>query len=133
MAISPLDPIAAETHDALATTGNAAPTLDLDKRGYQIFPTLSPGDVKQMLRFGQQRTYQDGEPVIEAGKTCYGLMLVLKGALAMYRTNGLNKPMLFTTHTVGQFAGEVAQLSGRAPLANGYAVGATDVLVVPPE
>jgi len=136
MAISPLDPIAAETHDALASTATAAasaPTLDLEKRGYQIFPTLSPGDIKHMLRFGQARTYQDGEPVIEAGKTCYGLMLVLKGAITMYRTNGLDDPLLFITHTVGQFAGEVAQLSGRSPLANGYAAGTTEVLVVPPE
>ncbi|KQQ46429.1 thioredoxin reductase [Duganella sp. Leaf126] len=112
---------------------SAASALDLDKRGHQIYPTLSDADIDQMRSFGHACSYRDGAPVIEAGTTCYGLMLVLAGAIAMYRSNGLDEPSLFVTYRAGQFAGEVAQLSGRPPLANGYAVGATDVLVVPPE
>ncbi|MET0321550.1 MAG: FAD-dependent oxidoreductase [Duganella sp.] len=133
MAITPHDMLSEETHDALSASDAPAPTLDLAKRGYQIYPTLNEADVKLMQRFGTARSYADGEPVIVAGKTCYGLMLVLDGAIAMYRSDGLNEPTHFITYRAGQFAGEVAQLSGRAPLANAYAVGPSEMLVVPPE
>jgi thioredoxin reductase (NADPH) len=133
MANSPLEILSAETHDALSAATARAPTLDLEKRGYQIYPTLHAADIAAMERFGTARSYAHGEAVIVAGKTCYGLMLVLHGAIAMYRTDGLNEPTHFITYRAGQFAGEVAQLSGRAPLANGYAEGPSEVLVVPPE
>ena len=129
---SPLELLSEETH-AYDHAPAPAPTLDLEKRAYQVFPTLEPEDIKHMLRFGHTRSVTDGTAVIEAGKSCYGLMLVLRGAIAMYREDGLNGPERFITHGPGQFAGEVAQLAGRSPLASGYAVGDTEVLVVPPE
>ncbi|MET0265875.1 MAG: FAD-dependent oxidoreductase [Duganella sp.] len=129
MATSPL----AQLSDASPEAQVTPHTLDVEQRAHQIFPVLSPTDVKHMLRFGQPRNYADGEAVLQPGKTGHGLMLVLRGAIAMYRVNGLDAPTRFVTHTVGQFAGEVAQLSGGAPLAYGNAEGDTEILVIPPE
>jgi len=111
----------------------AALPADLESRRHQMFPTLSDGDIKHMLRFGHVRHFSDGEKIAEAGKSSYGMLLVLKGGVAITRFDGLGNTSYITTHTPGQFSGEVAQLSGRPALGNANAVGEVEVLVIPPE
>ena len=106
---------------------------DLESRRHQMFPTLSEGDIKHMRRFGHVRHFSDGEKIAEAGKSSYGMLLVLKGGVAITRFDGLGNISYITTHTPGQFSGEVAQLSGRPALGNANAVGEVEVLVIPPE
>ncbi|GJI98775.1 thioredoxin reductase [Duganella caerulea] len=129
MAITPLELLPEYTPDE--------PTpqlpLDLEQRRHQIFPVLSAADIKHMHRFGHVRHYSDGEMIFEAGKTGFGLMLVIQGGIEVSRYDGLGNTAYITTHTPGQFGGEVAQLSGRPSLGNGKAVGATEVLVLPSE
>jgi thioredoxin reductase (NADPH) len=110
-----------------------APTLDLERRRHQIFPTLSEADIKHMMRFGHVRHFKNGEMIFEAGKTSFGLMLVLQGGIKVTRYDGLGNSSYITTHMPGQFSGEVAQLSGRPSLGNGEADGDVEVLVVPSE
>src|SRR5471032_956441 len=102
-------------------------------RSHQMFPVLSPADVKRMLRFGHVRHFEDGQSLFKAGVTSFGLMLVLQGRIAVSRYDGLGNTSPITEHGPGQFSGEVAQLSGRPSLGNGMAVGAVEVLVVPSE
>jgi thioredoxin reductase (NADPH) len=109
------------------------PLIDVEQRRHQIFPTLSAVDVKHMMRFGHVRHFSDGDMIFEAGKTSFGLMLVLKGGIVVSRYDGLGNTSYITTHTRGQFSGEVAQLSGRPSLGNGVAEGDVEVLVVPSE
>jgi thioredoxin reductase (NADPH) len=129
MATTSLELLPEETPDS----PTPMPTIDLEKRRHQIFPTLSEIDVKHMMRFGHVRHFQDGDMIFEAGKTSFGLMLVLKGGIAVTRYDGLGNTSYITTHLPGQFSGEVAQLSGRPSLGNGQADGDVEVLVVPSE
>ncbi|MYM85105.1 FAD-dependent oxidoreductase [Duganella sp. FT50W] len=108
-------------------------TLDLEQRHHQIFPTLSAADIRRMQRFGHVQHFDDGQMIFEAGKTSFGLMLVLKGGIDVSRYDGLGNTAYVTTHQPGQFSGEVAQLSGRPALGNGRARGEVEVLVVPSE
>lgn len=106
---------------------------NLEQRQHQMFPTLSAADVRHMQRFGHVACFRDGDMIFEAGKTSFGLMLVLKGGIRVDRYDGLGNTSYVTTHQVGQFSGEVAQLSGRPSLGNGHAVGEVEVLVLPSE
>jgi thioredoxin reductase (NADPH) len=128
MSTSPLEMLP----DSTPETPAALPA-DLESRRHQMFPTLSDADIKHMLRFGHVRHFSDGEKIAEAGKSSYGMLLVLKGGVAISRFDGLGNTSYITTHTAGQFSGEVAQLSGRPALGNAHAVGEVEVLVVPPE
>lgn len=105
----------------------------LEQRQHQMFPTLSAADIRHMQRFGHVACFRDGDMIFEAGKTSFGLMLVLKGGIRVDRYDGLGNTSYVTTHQVGQFSGEVAQLSGRPSLGNGHAVGEVEVLVLPSE
>ncbi|RZT04503.1 thioredoxin reductase (NADPH) [Duganella sp. CF402] len=129
MATSPSDLLPELTPDepSLATAHN------LEQRHHQMFPTLNAADIRHMQRFGHVACFRDGEMIFEAGKTSFGLMLVLKGGIRVERYDGLGNSSYVTTHQVGQFSGEVAQLSGRPSLGNGYAVDEVEVLVVPSE
>ena len=109
------------------------PLVDIEQRRHQIFPTLSAADIRHMHRFGRVHRFRDGEMVFEAGKTSFGLMLVLAGGISVCRHDGLGNTFPITVHTPGQFSGEVSQLSGRPSLANGQAVGEVEVLELPAE
>ncbi|MBA5690017.1 FAD-dependent oxidoreductase [Rugamonas apoptosis] len=129
MAATTLDFTPDNPQDDTVATGK----LDIESRRHQIFPVLSAADIKRMRRFGHVRHFADGERVFEAGRTSFGLMLVLAGRIAVSRYDGLGNTSLITEHGPGQFSGEVAQLSGRPSLGNGTAIGAVEVLVVPSE
>ena len=109
------------------------PMLDVESRRHQIFPVLSARDMRHMQPFGHRRHYHDGDMVFEAGRSTFGLMLVMKGKIAVSRYVGMGNTEFITEHGPGQFSGEVSQLSGRPSLGNGRAVGEVEVLAVPPE
>ncbi|CAN7499934.1 FAD-dependent oxidoreductase [Pseudoduganella sp. LjRoot289] len=98
-----------------------------------MFPTLSEAEIKRMHRFGTVRHFRDGERLLEAGRTAFGMHVVLKGKIAISRYDGLGNTSLITMHTPGQFGAEVGQLSDRPSLVNGDAVGDVEVLVIPSE
>src|SRR5471030_2473220 len=115
------------------TVGMTPSELNRNTRSHQIFPVLSPADIKRMQRFGHVRHFEDGQQLFKAGVTTFGLMLVLRGRIAVSRYDGLGNTSPITEHSPGQFSGEVAQLSGRPSLGNGIAIGAVEVLVLPSE
>jgi thioredoxin reductase (NADPH) len=129
MATSPADLLPELTPDEPSPSA----IHNLEQRTHQIFPTLSATDIRHMQRFGHVMCFKNGEMIFEAGKTSFGLILVLKGGIEVNRYDGLGNTSYVTTHTPGQFSGEVAQLSGRPSLGNGHAVGEVEALVVPSE
>lgn len=129
MATTPMELLPEDTPDEPTPLPNST----LANRNHQLFPVLSEIDIKHMRRFGHVRHFRDGDMIFEAGKTSFGLMLVLQGGIEVSRYDGLGNTSHITTHTPGQFSGEVAQLSGRPSLGNGKALGAVEVLVVPSE
>jgi thioredoxin reductase (NADPH) len=106
---------------------------DLETRGHQIFPVLAADDIRRLRRFAVARRWHDGETVFRACVDSPGMVVVLAGHLSCSRTDALGKRVEVVEYGPGQFSGEVAQLSGRPPLADGVAVGELDTLVLDAE
>jgi thioredoxin reductase (NADPH) len=103
------------------------------ERAAQAFPLLTPEQIERIARFGNRRRWQDGELMFEAGKPGPGMFVVLQGAVAVTRRDGLDNDAPVTVQGVGQFLAEVGQLSGKPALVDGRAAGEVEALLVSPE
>ena len=110
-----------------------AGALDIESRRHQIFPVLSCDEIRRMQRFGHACCFRDGSLMFEAGRSSFGMLVVLSGQVAISRNDGMGNAIPVTLHGAGHFTSEVAQLSGRPALANGHAVGNVEALVLSPE
>lgn len=109
----------------------AASLGSLASRRHQMFPKLNEHEIRRLHRFGTVRHFRDGERLYEAGRTNFGMMVVLKGKVAISRYDGLGNTSPIVEHGPGEFGAEVGQLSGRPSLVNGDAVGDVEVLAIP--
>ncbi len=106
---------------------------DLEARRAQMYFTLSEAEIARLARIAERRVFQDGELMFEAGKVPGGMLVVLSGAVAVYRHDVLGRVVDMGTRGAGHFLAEVGQLmGGRAPL-NGRASGPVDSLFIPAE
>jgi thioredoxin reductase (NADPH) len=119
--------------ESLVPDSEARAAIDLATRSHQIYPVLSADDIGRMRRFGTCRTWPDGATVFRACVDSPGMVVVLAGRLLCSRTDALGKRVEVVEYGPGQFSGEVAQLSGRPPLADGVAVGDLEALVLDAE
>ncbi|WP_296945259.1 FAD-dependent oxidoreductase [uncultured Massilia sp.] len=119
--------------EALLADSAPRSQVDLATRGHQIYPVLGADDIRRVRRFAVERRWHDGETVFRALVDSPGMVLVLEGALCCSRTDALGKRVEVNVYQPGQFSGEVAQLSGRPPLADGVAEGELRALVLDPE
>jgi len=96
---------------------------DAGARDYQIFPTLNVHQLETAKRFasGEPRRFAPGEVIFSIGDRSAPAWLVLDGSMNSFRHDGLAGEAPITTHRVGQFSGEVSQLSGRPSLAGARA------------
>lgn len=78
----------------------------------QIFPTLTPAQIRRIAPHGDMRTMQPGEVIIEQGDRNVAFFVVVSGEVEILRPSG-NVETLITIHGPGQFTGEVNNLSGR--------------------
>ncbi|MDQ0136924.1 thioredoxin reductase (NADPH) [Neorhizobium galegae] len=92
-------------------------------RDYQMFPALDPHQMAAARRFadGASRHFEPGETIFDIGEKHTPAWLVLDGSIDVFRHDGLTGEVPVTAHTIGQFSGEVSQLSGRPSLAGGRA------------
>jgi thioredoxin reductase (NADPH) len=110
----------------------AAPTRSIiDTRGDQMFPTLEPGEIERMRRFGELRRYGTGEALARVGEVGLGVLVVLAGAVEILRRDEAGRSQPIVTHLPGAFMGELAQLSGRPALVDAIARKPVEVLVIP--
>ncbi|MES2151072.1 MAG: FAD-dependent oxidoreductase [Pseudomonadota bacterium] len=105
----------------------------LASRLHQLNPTLSAAEIARLRRFGSVRHWNDGATIFQAGVDRPGLVVTLSGNVRISRCDGLGKVEHITEHGVGEFTGEVAQLSGRPALVNAHAQGAVEALVIEAE
>jgi len=115
------------TIDRLNATAYAFP------RHEQTFPTLTPHEIERMRRFGELRSYRDGEALFETGKPGPGMFVVLSGSVAITQRDGLGHVTPIIDQGEGQFLAEIGQLSGRAALVDGHADGDVETLLLPPD
>jgi thioredoxin reductase (NADPH) len=99
----------------------------------QTYPTLTARDIERLRRFGETKRYADRQSLFEVGKATAGMFVVLSGHVCITQRDGLGHVTPVVEQGPGQFLAEVGQLSGRAPLVDGYAEGEVEVLVIPPE
>jgi len=102
-------------------------------RHEQTFPTLAHHEIERMRRFGELRTYRDGEALFETGKVGPGMFVVLSGTVAITQRDGLGHVTPVIDQGVGQFLAEIGQLSGRVALVDGHAEGDVETLLIPPD
>ncbi len=108
-----------------------SPTLEA--RRAQMFPTLTPGEIARMQRFGTVRRYADGERLFETGKPSPGMFVILSGSIRATRHDGLGHEVPLIEQGVGGFTAEVGQLSGKPAFVDGFAQGEVEALLIPPE
>src|SRR5438132_11058759 len=99
----------------------------------QTFPALTLQEIARMRRFGEVRSYKDGERLFETGKPGPGMFVILSGHVAISQRDGLGHVTPVIDEGPGQFLAEIGQLSGRPALVDGHAEGDVETLLIPPE
>lgn len=102
-------------------------------RHEQTFPTLTHHEIERMRRFGELRSYKDGEALFETGKVGPGMFVVLSGHVAITQRDGLGHVTPIIDQGPGQFLAEIGQLSSRVALVDGHAEGDVETLLIPPD
>lgn len=110
-------------------TDRAIPALT-GARVDQLFPTLTPAQIRRMAAHGKARVVQPGEVLFEQGDRLVGLYVVTSGEVEIIRPSSTGE-VLVAVHGPGQFSGEVNLLSGRRALARARANQLTEVVEVP--
>jgi thioredoxin reductase (NADPH) len=105
----------------------------LSRRREQAFPRLSPDEIDRLRRFGEPRSYRDGERLFAAGQPGPGLFVVLRGLVAITHPDGLGHTVPVVEQGEGQFLAEIGQLSGRHALVDGWARGQVETLLLSPK
>ena len=78
----------------------------------QIFPKLTPTQIRRITPNGLTRTTDRGEVLYEQGDSTASFFVVVSGELEVLRPSGAVETLV-TVHRSGQFTGEVGTLSGR--------------------
>jgi thioredoxin reductase (NADPH) len=125
------DKVSADTITSKAD-GNAAPAQAFPRHD-QTFPTLTGEEIARVRRFGELRTYRDGERLFETGKPGPGMFVILSGDVAITQRDGLGHVTPVFRRGPGQFLAEIGQLSGRVALVDAQAEGEVETLLIPPE
>jgi thioredoxin reductase (NADPH) len=105
----------------------------LVNRREQMFPTLTDAEIERIGRFGTLRNYARGERLFAAGEPGPGMFVVLKGKLAISQRDGLGHIVPVVSQGRGDFSAEIAQLSGRPALVDGFAEDDLETLLIAPE
>lgn len=101
-------------------------------REHQMYPVLTKAQMDHARSFasGLPKSFAPGETIFAIGEHAAPAWLVVEGSMDVKRRNGLNDEVLITTYQVGQFSGEINQLSGRPTIASGTA-GPTGCTAIP--
>ena len=102
-------------------------------RQAQTFPTLTASEIDRLRRFGEPRSYKDGETLFETGRPGPGMFVLLSGHVAITQRDGLGHVTPVIDQGPGQFLAEIGQLSGRVALVDGRAEGDVETLLIPPD
>lgn len=90
-----------------------------------LFAQLKPKELRALAESGRQRSFSEGETIIEEGDSGLGFYLILEGEVEV-RRGGQTLSRLGT----GNFFGEMALLDGQPRSADVVAVATTTCLVI---
>src|SRR6266849_1738493 len=86
-----------------------------NSRVEQVFPTLTPAQIRRIATHGRMRVLHAGDVLVEQGDSAVPFFVVISGELEVLRPSGAAETLV-TVHGPGQFTGEVSTLSGRRAL-----------------
>jgi thioredoxin reductase (NADPH) len=95
---------------------------NLESRREQMFPRLTPAQIRRMTPFGEEHTYADGTVLIEQGDENVPVFVVLEGQIEVVHPEGKREEAI-TVHGTGHFTGEANLISNRRSLARLRAKG----------
>src|SRR6185437_10724587 len=104
----------------------------LQSRREQMYFLLTDSEIDRLRRFGETRRLAQGEYLIHAGDTGFGMAVILAGQVLVSRRAGLGHDESVSHFGKGNFVAEVGQLSGRASFVDVRAESDTEALVVSP-
>jgi thioredoxin reductase (NADPH) len=108
-------------------------SLVSDSRRPQMFPVLTAAELRRIERFGRRHHYRDGEFLARNGAPSPGMSVVLSGRIAVSQHDGLGRMSPIVEMGTGEFAGELAELSGLPSPVDVRAEGDVEALIVPAE
>ena len=111
---------------------DAPPTGILAARADQMFLRFNDEQIERLSRFGERRSYREGDWLVRVGEVGPGMMLILSGRVEVTRPSGPAREHI-VTHERGNFMGELAQLSGRPYLVDEQALTDVEAVAVPAE
>ncbi|MGH8210116.1 MAG: Crp/Fnr family transcriptional regulator [Steroidobacteraceae bacterium] len=106
--------------------------MTTDDRHDQMFPTLTPGEIDRLRRFGEVRHYRAGDALFETGHASPGMFVLLSGTAEMTRRDGFKHAVRIAEQDAGEFVAEVGQLSDRPALVDARALTDLDALLISP-
>jgi thioredoxin reductase (NADPH) len=104
----------------------------IERRRDQMFPELDPFEIERMRRFGEARSFAQGEAIFTAGQVGPGLVVIFSGEVDIVR-HEFSHESLIVMRDPGQFMGELAQLAGRPALVDAVAKKPVQALIIAPE
>ena len=109
-----------------------APPLVTETRREQVFPTLEPGEIERLRRFGAPRTFSAGEALITVGEVGFGLAVIVSGQVQVTQRDGMGHSRSLVTYGPGSFMGELAQLASQPSQAEGRATTPVEAILIAP-
>jgi thioredoxin reductase (NADPH) len=103
-------------------------TADPYLRSAEIFPVLSTEQGDRIERYGQRTTLEQGEVLFDRGDRLADFFFVREGQIGIFIAGEGGTERLLTTHSAGQFTGELDHFSARALLVSARASARTCVV-----
>lgn len=104
-----------------------------ETRGPQIYPVLTAAELKRIDHFGTRRRYGDGDFLARTGQESPGMSVMLSGKIVILRHDGLGHISPIVEMGPGEFAAELAELSGQPAMVDVRAIGDVETLLIPPD
>ena len=101
----------------------------IENRREQIFPKLTAAQIARIERQGERRRTHAGEVLSEPGDRNRDFLVVLSGTIEIVRP-GVSGDELITSHTPGEFVGEISTLRGTGSYVRVRVGNAGEVLVI---
>jgi len=105
----------------------------IETRAAQMFPVLTGDEIARLRRFGEPRSYADGEALAKVGEPGHGIEILLAGEVEISQHDEYRRRDPIVTHGPGGFVGELGQLSGQPFLIDAYCRGDVEVLAIAPD